>query len=62
MGICVDFSPSEMTWVVKIKGPVAYWLFILCGGNDKADSRANYCFEGGRARINRHEVSEIRTG
>lgn len=25
-----------------------YWLFILCGVNDKADSRVNYCVEGGQ--------------
>lgn len=54
MGFCVDFSPSEMMWVLKIKGllvTVVHWLFILCGVNDKADSRANYCFEGGRELI-----------
>lgn len=54
MGFCVDFSPSDMMWVLKIKGPlvtVVCWLFILCGVNDKADSRANSYFERGQELI-----------
>lgn len=54
MGFCMDLFPSDMVWALKSEGfqccilQRLYWLFTLCGVNDKADGSDNYCVEGGR--------------